>query len=170
MNNLSQKKKLKKVIAVLLRSTIMNRWELEAILQLLQVMQRSKSSKIFGKSSIRANNRNSKLKYKIFLLFINNFSQNAFWNLKPFNQPARQIRTPLHCECNISVTMAGIIKWLGYTIHRMHGYSWFKFEDLTSTGLDFGEHQSLCNLKCPVVYSKRDGGERGRQLKLWREG
>ena len=65
----------------------------------------------------RAHYRNTKLKYKIFLLFINNFSQNAFWNLKPLNQPACQIRTPLHCECNISVTMAGIIKWLGYTIH-----------------------------------------------------
>ena len=46
-------KKLKKVIAVLLKSTIMNKLELEAILQLLQVMERSNSSKIFDKSSVQ---------------------------------------------------------------------------------------------------------------------
>ena len=96
----------------------------------------------------RACYRNPKLKCKIFLLFINNFSQNAFWNLKPLNQPAHKIRTPLHCECNISVTMAGIIKWLGYTIHRIHSYNWFKFEDLTPTGSDYREHQKVWHLIC----------------------
>ena len=91
----------------------------------------------------RAHYRNPKSKCKILLLFINNFSQNTFWNLKPLNQPACQIRTPLHCECNISMTIAGIIKWLGYTIHRIPSYNWFKFEDLTPTGSDSREHQKV---------------------------
>ena len=50
MNHLIQKKNLKKVIAVLFKSTIMSKWELVAILQLLQVMERSNSSKILEKS------------------------------------------------------------------------------------------------------------------------
>ena len=49
-NDLVQEKKLKKVIAVLLKSTNMSKWEFEAILQLLQVMERSNSSKILEKS------------------------------------------------------------------------------------------------------------------------
>ena len=100
----------------------------------------------------RAHYRNPKIKWKIFLLFINNFSQNAFWNLKPVNQPARHIRTPLHCECNISVTMAGIIKWLGYTIHRIHSYNWSKFEDLTPTGSDSRERQKVWHLVWQDLY------------------
>ena len=114
----SRKFFLKKVIAVLLRSTIMSKWELVAILHLLQVMERSNSSKTFDKSSIQSPIQKSKCKMQNIFTFINNFSQNSFWNLKPLNQPARQIQTPLHCECNISVTMAGIIKWLGYTQGR----------------------------------------------------
>ena len=47
-------KKFEKVIAVLLRSTIMSKWELVAILHLLQVMERSNSSKTFDKSSIQS--------------------------------------------------------------------------------------------------------------------
>ena len=91
----------------------------------------------------RAHYRNPKMKSKIFLLFINNLSQNTFWNLKSLNQPARQIQIPFHCTCNISATMSGITKWLGYTIHRIRSCNWLKFEDLTPTGLDSGEHQSL---------------------------
>ena len=53
MNHLIQKKIIEKVIAVLLRSTIMVKSELEAILQLLQVIERSNLSKIFDKSSIQ---------------------------------------------------------------------------------------------------------------------
>ena len=89
---------------------------------------------------------NPKLKSKIFILFINDFSQNALWNLKPLNQPACQIWTPLHCEWNISVTMLGITKRLGYTIHRIHSYNWFKFEDLTPTGSDSRERQKVWHL------------------------
>ena len=63
-NDLFQKKKLKKVIAVLLNSTIMSKWELEAILQLLQVMERSNSSKIFDKSFIQGPLQKSKIKIK----------------------------------------------------------------------------------------------------------
>ena len=66
-NDLVQEKKLKKVIAVLLKSTNMSKWEFEAILQLLQVMQRSKSSKIFDKSSIQG--QIQKLKIKIQNIF-----------------------------------------------------------------------------------------------------
>ena len=62
MNYLIQKKNLKKVIAVLLRSTIMSKWELVAILQLLQVMERSYSSKIFDKSLIQSPLEKSKIK------------------------------------------------------------------------------------------------------------
>ena len=62
MNHLIQKKNLKKVIAVLLRSTIMSKWELVAILHLLQVMERSNSSKIFDKSSIQGPLQISKIK------------------------------------------------------------------------------------------------------------
>ena len=121
--------------------------------------------KILISHQVRAHFRNPKLKYKIFLFFINNFSQNAYWNLKPLNQPARQIWTPLHCECNISVTMKGIIKWLGYTIHRLHSYNWFKFEDLTPTGSDSREHQKVSIIKWHDLYlghvsvGEGDGGE-----------
>ena len=72
--------------------------------------------------------------------------------MKSFNQPARQILTLLHCECNISVTMAGIIEWLEYTIYKIHFYNWIKFEDLTPSGLDSGEQQSLCNLIVHILY------------------
>ena len=89
----------------------------------------------------------------MFLLFINNFSQNSFWNLKPLNQPAHQIETPLHCECNISVTMAGIIKWFGYTIHRIHSYNWSKFEDLTPTGSYSRERQKVWHLSWHDLYT-----------------
>ena len=72
----------KKVIAVVLRSTIMSKWELEAILQLLQVMERSKSSKIFDKSSsIQGPLQKSKIKMQNIYLWIV-FCQNAFWNQK----------------------------------------------------------------------------------------
>ena len=53
--------------------------------------------------------------------------------------PARQIQRSLHCKLNILVTMAGITKWLGHTIHNIHSHNWFKFEDLTPTGLDSGQ-------------------------------
>ena len=62
MNHQIQKKNLKKVIAVLLRSTIMSKWELVAILQLLQVMERSYSSKISDKSLIQSPLEKSKIK------------------------------------------------------------------------------------------------------------
>ena len=83
MNHLIQKNFfLKKVIAVVLRSTIMSKWELEAILQLLQVMERSKSSKIFDKSSsIQGPLQKSKIKMQNIYLWIG-FCQNAFWNQK----------------------------------------------------------------------------------------
>ena len=149
----SRKFFLKKVIAVLLRSTIMSKWELVAILHLLQVMERSNSSKTFDKSSIQSPLQKSKSKKHNIFIFVNNFSRNTFWILKPLNQPARQIQTPLHCECNISVTMAGIIKWLGYTIHRIHTYNWFKFEDLTPTGLDSRGRQKVSHLIWQDLYT-----------------
>ena len=62
------------------------------------------------------------------------------------NQPARHIQRSLHCEWNISVTVVGITKWLGHTIHMIHGYNWYKFEEITPTGLGSGERQSSCNL------------------------
>ena len=34
----------------------------------------------------------------------------------------------------ISMTMAGITKWLKHIIHRLHSNNWFKFEDPTPTG------------------------------------
>ena len=67
---------------MLLKSTIMSKWELEAILQLLQVMERSKSSKIFDKSSsIQGPLQKSKIKMQNIYLWIV-FCQNAFWNQK----------------------------------------------------------------------------------------
>ena len=80
----SRKKILKKVIAVLLRSTIMSKWELVAILHLLQVMERSNSSKTFDKSSIQSPIQKYKgkiPKYFYFLLII--FLKIVFeiWNL-----------------------------------------------------------------------------------------
>ena len=62
-------KKLEKVIAVLLKSTIMSKWELEAILQLLQVMERSNSSKIFDKSSTQSPLQKSKIKMQNIVTF-----------------------------------------------------------------------------------------------------
>ena len=44
------------------------------------------------------------------------------------------------------MTVAGITKWIEHTIHRVHSYNWFKFEDLPSTGLDSGECQKVSNL------------------------
>ena len=112
-------KKLKKVNAELLKSTIMSKWELEAILQLLQVVERSISLKNFQKSTIQGPYQKSKLKAQNILTIINNFFQNTFSNLKPVGEPARHIQRSLHCECNIFATMAGITKWLGNTIHRI---------------------------------------------------
>ena len=67
-------------------------------------------------------------------------------------KPARHIQRSFHCTCNISATMSGITKWLGYTIHRIHSCNWLKFEDLTPTGLDSGPHQSSSYLKWYIVY------------------
>ena len=74
--------------------------------------------KILISHPFRAHYRYPKSKCWTFKFFINNFSQNALWNQKPLSQPARQIWTPLHCKCNVSVTVARITKWLGHTIHR----------------------------------------------------
>ena len=49
--------------------------------------------KLLISHQFRAHYRNAKVRCKIFLFFINNFSLNTFWNLKPLNQPARQIQT-----------------------------------------------------------------------------
>ena len=108
-----------KVIAMLLKSNIMSKWQLEAILQLLQVVERSTSLKNFQKSTIQGPYQKSKLKAQNILTIINNFFQNTFSNLKPVGEPARHIQRSLHCECNIFATMAGITKWLGNTIHRI---------------------------------------------------
>ena len=71
----------------------------------------------------------------------------VFLNKHTFNQPARHIQRSLHCEWTISVTMAGITKWLGHTILRLHSYNWFKFEDLTPTGSVSRELQERVNYK-----------------------
>ena len=70
------------------------------------------------------------------------------------NQPARHFQRSLHCEWNTSVTVAGITKWLGHTIHRIHGYNWYKFEEITPAGLGSGEWQSSCNLVVKTLYIK----------------
>ena len=64
-----QKKNLEKDIAVLLMSTIMSKLELEAILQLLQVMERPNSSKIYGEWSIQGPVQKSKIKMQIIFTF-----------------------------------------------------------------------------------------------------
>ena len=75
---------MEKVIAVLLMSTIMSKLELEAILQLLQVMERSNSSKIYDEWSIQGPVQKSKIKMQIifyFLLIIFLKMLTEIWNL-----------------------------------------------------------------------------------------
>ena len=62
-------------------------------------------------------------------------------------KPACHAQTSLHCKWHISMTLAGITKWLEHTTPRIHSYNQFKFEDLSPTGLDYGHYQSLSNLK-----------------------
>ena len=136
-------KKLKKVIAVLLKSTIMNKLELRPSCSSCKSWRGQIHPKFLISNQFRAHYRNPKMTSNNFLLYINNSSQNTSWNLKSLNQPARHIQRSFHCTCNISATMSGITKWLGYTISSIHSCNWLKFEDLTPASLDSGEHQSL---------------------------
>ena len=73
MNHLVQKKKFEKialeVIAVLIKSILKSKCELEAILQLLQVLERSASSDILDKSAIKDQLQKSKIKMQNILTF-----------------------------------------------------------------------------------------------------
>ena len=91
-----------------------NIWKnsLQAIfLQLMQVREMSTSSKIFENWHFNAHYSDTKFKWKIFQIFIDN-SDVSFSNLKPVNETARHIQRSLHCKWNISVTKVDITKWL----------------------------------------------------------
>ena len=62
-------------------------------------------------------------------------------------KPACHIQSPLHGEWTTSVTTAGISKWIGHTIRRLHSYSWFKFGEQIPTGSDCRAHQKVSSFK-----------------------
>ena len=68
-------------------------------------------------------------------------------------KPACHIQSPLHGEWTTSVTTAGISKWIGHTIRRLHSYSWFKFGDLIPTGSDCRAHQKVLSFKGRDLYA-----------------
>ena len=68
-------------------------------------------------------------------------------------KPACHIQSPLHGEWTTSVTTAGISKWIGHTIRRLHSYSWFKFGDLIPTGSDCRAHQKVSSFKGRDLYA-----------------
>ena len=81
------RKKLSKlflpVIAVLFKSTTMNKWELEAILHFFQVTGGSISSKYMAKSPVQSLFHLTNLKAIIFKILLKKF-QNTSCNLKLF--------------------------------------------------------------------------------------
>ena len=84
---ISSEKKLSKlflpVMAVLFKSTTMNKWELEAILHFFQVTGGSISSKYMAKSPVQSLFHLTNLKAIIFNILLKNF-QNTSCNLKLF--------------------------------------------------------------------------------------
>ena len=100
---ISSEKKLSKlflpVMAVLFKSTTMNKWELEAILHFFQVTGGSISSKYMAKSPVQSLFHLTNLKAIIFNILLKNF-QNTSCNLKLFgnNLLTRNEDPPLQAE------------------------------------------------------------------------